>query len=38
MSGPFDSACILQKNIFNMIVEVPRWTNAKLEVPHNTLC
>jgi hypothetical protein len=21
-----------QKTVFNMIVEVPRWTNAKLEV------
>lgn len=26
-----------EKTIFNMVVEIPRWTNAKLEVRHLTL-
>ncbi|KAG5865297.1 hypothetical protein JTB14_013793 [Gonioctena quinquepunctata] len=23
-----------EKNIFNMVVEIPRWTNAKMEITH----
>jgi len=26
------------KTTFNMIVEVPRWTNAKMEVSHELIC
>lgn len=26
-----------EKTVFNMVVEIPRWTNAKLEVSYNTL-
>jgi len=26
-----------EKTIFNMVVEIPRWTNAKLEVRYLTL-